>query len=283
MSLRTLLALTLAAPCLVAQNAPPPDTVLATADGQPITAGEVQAMVDAMGPQIRQFYAKDPKEFIRQYALQTKLAKIAESQKLDQESPYKERLRYSREAVLMQSLMDRRMNATPIDDGEIQELYEQKGGADPQYRTKVLYVSFVAEGKEGRPEAEAKKKADELRAQAATGGDFVALVKEHSEDQTSRDKDGDYPVMRQGDPLPEPVKKAIFALKPGELTEPIRQANGFYIFRLEKIDTKPLSEVREQIVNQIRQERFAAWFQEVQQSLDIQFQNEELLAPKPPQ
>lgn len=281
MSFRSALLAALAAPCLFAQT-PPPDTVLARVEGQPITAGEVQAMVDALGPQIKQFYAKDPKEFIRQYALQTKLAKLAEEQKLDQESPYKQRLRYSREAVLMQSLMDRRMNATPIGEDEIQARYAQSGGGDPTYRTKVLYVAFAADGKEGRTEAQAKAKADELRAKAAGGADFVALVKENSDDQPSRDKDGDYPPMRRADPLPEPVKTAIFALKPGELTPPIRQANGFYIFRLEGIDAKPLAEVREQIINQIRQQRFSEWFQQVRQNLDVKFENEETLAPKPP-
>lgn len=278
---RFLLPLALALPCVLAQT-PPPDTVLARVEGQPITAGEVQAMVDALGPQIRQFYAKDPKEFIRQYALQTKLARLAEEEKLDRESPYKQRLRYSREAVLMQSLMDRRMNAAPVGEDEIQARYAQSGGGDPTYRTKVLYVSFAPDGKDGRTEAQAKAKAGELREKAAAGADFVALLKENSDDQPSREKNGDYPPMRRADPLPEPVKTAIFALKPGELTQPIRQSNGFYVFRLEGVDAKSLSEVRDQIVNQIRQDRFGAWFQEVRQNLDVKFENEELLAPKPP-
>ena len=278
---RSFVSLALIVPCLLGQT-DSPDTVIARVEGQAITAGEIQAMVDALGPQIQQFYAKDPKEFVRQYALQSKLARMAEEQKLDQESPYKQRLRYSRESVLMQSLMDRRMNATPIGDDEIQARYAQSGGGDPQYRTKVLYVAFSADGKDGRTEAAAKAKADELRAKAAGGADLVALIKENSEDPTSRDKGGDYPPMRRTDPLPEPVKKAVFALKPGELTEPIRQANGFYVFRLEGVDAKPLDEVRSQIVNQIRQERFGAWFQEVRKNLDVKFENEELLKPKQP-
>lgn len=281
MFLRSALTAVLAVPCLVAQSVPP-DTVVARVEGQVITAAEVQAMVDALGPQIRQFYAKDPKEFIRQYALQSKLARLAEDQKLDQESPYKQRLRYSRESVLMQSLMERRMNETPIGDDEIQARYMQSGGGDAQYRTKVLYVAFSADGSGSRTEAQAKAKAEELRTKAAGGADFVALVKENSEDQPSRDKNGDYPPMRSTDPLPEPVKKAVFSLKPGEITEPIRQANGFYVFKLEGVDAKPLAEVREQIVNQIRQERFGAWFQGVRQNLDVKFENEELLAPKQP-
>lgn len=278
---RFALSAALAVPCLLAQ-AVPPDTVVARVDGQAITAGEVQAMVDALGPQIRQFYERDPKEFVRQYALQAKLARLAEEQKLDQQAPYKQRLRYSRESVLMQSLMERRMNETPISEDEIQARYMQSGGGDPQYRTKVLYVAFSSDGGGSRTEAQAKAKAEELRAKAAAGADFVALVKEHSEDPASREKNGDYPPMRQSDPLPEPVKKAVFSLKPGAVSEPIRQANGFYIFKLEGVDAKPLAEVREQIVNQIRQERFGAWFQGVRQNLDVKFENEELLKPKQP-
>ncbi len=271
------------AACAFAQNATAPasgtaapkvapDTVVAIADGKPITAGEIESMVDAMGPQIKQFYQKDAREFVRQYALQSKLASIAIDEKLDQESPYKERVRYSREAVLMQSLMERKMNDTPISEEEIQARYAKSGGGDSQYLTKVLYVAF---GADGRTEAEAKTKADDLQKQAAGGADFVALVKEHSEEATSREKNGDYPPMRQTDPLPEPVKTAVFALQPGGVTEPIRQSNGFYIFKLEKIDSKPLDQVRDQLLTQIRQERFSTWFQGVRSSMDVKFENEE--------
>ncbi len=254
--------------------------MIATAEGKSITSGEVMAMVDSMGPQIQQFFSKDPREFVRQYALQQKLAGMAVNDKLDQQSPYKERLRYAQQSVLMQSLVERKMNETPITETDLQTQYDKVSPQSVQYLTKVLYVKFASDGK-GRSEEDAKKKIDNLRKDAASGKDFVQLIQEHSEDPASKGKNGDYPPIKSSDSLPEPVKAAVLALKPGELTEPIRQANGFYLFRLEKVNTPPMESMKEQLTTQIRNERFNTWFQELRQSLEVKFENEGFFGPAP--
>jgi parvulin-like peptidyl-prolyl isomerase len=118
-----------------------------------------------------------------------------------------------------------------------------------------------------------------LRKQASEGADFAKIVAEHSDDAMTKSKGGDYPPIKPADAIPQPIKQAIFALQPGGYTEPIKQANGFYVFRLEKYDAQPVEAVREQIIGSIRQERFGKWFQDVRDSVDVKFENEEFFKP----
>ena len=129
------------------------------------------------------------------------------------------------------------------DDDTNKEKYKQA-------RVKALYISFgssAGKGKKALTEDEAKTKAAKLAAAARTGVDFAKLVKENSEDETSRDKDGDFGTFRVSDNIPDAIRAAVFALKQGEVSDPIRQPNGFYVFRSEEVTYRPLSQVRDEI------------------------------------
>jgi parvulin-like peptidyl-prolyl isomerase len=56
------------------------------------------------------------------------------------------------------------------------------------------------------------------------GADFVKLVKENSQDEASRDKDGDFATLRYGDNIPNAFRSAVFALKQGEVCSAPRKS-----------------------------------------------------------
>jgi parvulin-like peptidyl-prolyl isomerase len=131
-------------------------------------------------------------------------------------------------------------------------------------------------------EAEAKAKADRIVAELGTGADFIKLAKLHSEDETSKQKDGDFGTIRQSDNLPTAIRDTIFALKQGEVSRPVRQPNGFYIFRAEEVGAQPLSLVKADIDAYLRDQRSRQWMDEVVRKLDIKFENEAFFGPAPP-
>jgi peptidyl-prolyl cis-trans isomerase C len=266
------------APGLIGQVQVAPETVVASINGKPVTAGDLRKFVNGLPPQLSGVMERDPKEFARQYALMQTLAKIAQDEKLDQQSPYAERLEYGRLNLLTQSLIERKLNAAPVSDQELKDYYEKNKSNYSTIYSKVLYLSFGPDGKP-RTEADAKTKIDDLRTKAKTGGDFVALIKENSEDSISRDKDGEYPIIRRNDQIPDPVKNALFGTAVGEYTEPIKVANGFYLFRVEKKDAIPMAEVKDNMIGAIRQNAFNAWFQNVRQGIDVKFENEAFFSP----
>ena len=70
------------------------------------------------------------------------------------------------------------------------------------------------------------------------------------------------------------VKNAIFALAKGQITEPVKQPNGFYLFRMEQLDVTPYERVKDEIFTEIQQSRFREWFEKERAAIKITFDDE---------
>lgn len=218
---------------------------------------------------------------------------MAEASKLDQQSPYKERLEYQRMQLLLNAQLEQVSLQIPVSAEDQKKFYEANPDRYTQAKVKVIYIPFTATPSPAAPadpkakkpltEAEAKAKAEGIVKEVRGGGDFVKMVKEHSEDETSAAKDGDFgqPISR-ADSIPEDIKKTIFGLKPGEVSEPVRQPNGFYVFRLEEMKVQAYDEVRDAIFKELKEAGFKRWFDAQQKQVNVKFENEAYFAPQAP-
>ncbi len=227
----------------------PPDTVVATyASGRKLTFGELKKFSAFLPPQMQQMAMRDRKGFVQQYLLMNRLAELAIQSKLDQQSPTKEQLEFNRTYVLMNAELNDTLNNIIVPPAEQQRFYDMNRSRFSQVKVKVLYISFSSnaahDGKKVLTEPEAKTKIEKLLAEVRGGADFVKLVKTNSEDATSAAKDGDFGTIRRTDNIPEGIRNAVFALKPGQVSEPVRQPNGYYLFRAEEIGMQPYAEVK---------------------------------------
>ena len=267
---------------------PRPDTVIATVNGKKLTYGDFQNLLRSLPPQMQQNAMQNKKAFVNQFALMRKLADIAESSKLDQQSPYKDALEFSRMNILAQAEINEAPKQFLVQPEEQQKFYEANKDRYTSVKVKVIYIPFSAnpvdgpDGKKSLTEAEAKAKTEELLQQIRGGADFVKLVKEHSKDTTSATKDGDIGTFTPADNLPDTIKSAVFKLKQGEVSEPVRQPNGYYIFKAQEIAAKPFSEVRDQIYSDIQKQRMQEWMEDTNKSLNITYDNEAFFAAGPP-
>jgi parvulin-like peptidyl-prolyl isomerase len=102
-----------------------------------------------------------------------------------------------------------------------------------------------------------KALADSLHTQLENGGNFAALAKKNSKDPGSKANGGKLTV-RKGETVP-PFDKAAFSLEKGELSEPIKTTYGWHIIEalsdVKSPSTTPLKDVKEQIRQQLLQER----------------------------
>ena len=154
----------------------------------------------------------------------------------------------------------------------------------------VIYISYTnstagvagANGKKVLTEAEAKAKADALLKRIKAGADFVKLVKENSEDPVSVVKDGDFGTIKKSEAIPDEVKSAVFSLSKGQVSNPVKQPNGFYLFRVEDAQTTPFEKVRDDIYSEIQNSRFREWFETQRASVKVTFEDEKYFA-KPAQ
>ena len=69
------------------------------------------------------------------------------------------------------------------------------------------------------------------------------------------------------------VVAAIFALREGEIGEPVRQSNGYYIFRAEEITYRPLAEARSDIFNELKQQHYREWLDQTNAQATVFFSN----------
>jgi peptidyl-prolyl cis-trans isomerase C len=247
-----------------------PDTtpVAALDDGTVITMGDLKGLLTNLEPPARQAAVAHLPEFLNEWAMLHKVAQMALAEKLDEESPTKERLLWQRSVVLYDAELQQQANPPRIEGDEIEHYYDAHKSKYVQVKTDAIYIAFSnsaasqtgSDGKKILSEAEAKAKITGLLEQIRKGADFKKLARENSDDEISRAKDGVFATLTPDNTgIPDAIRTAVFALKAGETTEPIRQPNGFYLFRAEEVGFKPFSEVRDQVYSTIKTERLEKW------------------------
>ncbi|HUP04464.1 MAG TPA: peptidylprolyl isomerase [Bryobacteraceae bacterium] len=263
-----------AAPAAKALADVPDSAAVFICDGVPVTMGEFKGIV-GMDSTIKQMAATNPAGTAKWWCGMRSLARIAVQQKLDQASPTREQLETLRVFALGQAEMNMNLNTMQVTQEQIQSYYDAHKQDYEQVRVKAIYIAFGegAGGKQSRSEAQAKAEADRLRAELRTGADFVKLVKQYSDDVTSRDKDGDFATFNRKQNVPDAIAKAVFALKQGEVSDPVRQPGGYYLLRAEEVTYAPLSELQTEITLAVRSDNNNKWLQEITNASKIEYPN----------
>jgi parvulin-like peptidyl-prolyl isomerase len=248
---------------------PDQTTIAVFDDGVKFTMGDFKKIFAVLPPENQPMALRDRKTFLQQWAFMRKLAQMAEKQKLDQESPARDQLEYYRLMILSQTKLAEAMNSMTVEPAEIVKFYDTDKDRFKEVRVKAIYVSFGKGGK-ATTEDEAKAKAAKLLADIRGGADFVKLVKENSDDETSKAKDGEFATLRRNDNIPDAIRTAVFALKQGEVTEPVRQPNGFYLLRADEVRYRPLSQVRDEIFTELKQRHYAQWLEQTNKDTKVE-------------
>jgi peptidyl-prolyl cis-trans isomerase C len=259
----------------------PDQTVIAVFDdGVKFTMGDFKRAFAALPPDNQPLALRDRKTFLQQWAFMRKLAQMAEKDKLDQDSPAREQLEYSRLMIMSQAKLSHALNLITVEPSEIVAYYDASKERYKEVRVKALYVSFGS-GEKALTEDQAKAKIAKLLAEIRAGGDFVKLVRENSNDETSRAKDGDFATIRRSDNIPDAIRSAVFSLKPGEVSEPVRQPNGFYLLRAEEVRYRPLSQVRDEIFTELKQQHYREWLDKTNKETKVDYTSPAFLGSAP--
>jgi peptidyl-prolyl cis-trans isomerase C len=291
MKFRLLLPLSLLLLPGFAQQAPEPkpDTVLAIVDGHKVTYGEVDSYFKGLGEDAKKNAFTNLQQMIQQYALSLRLLDYAKSNALDEKSPYREAVESSRKVVLIQAALNEGSIKVLVTPDEQKKFYESNKDRYTEAKVQIIYLGFVADPKAAaqtnpdkkyRTQEEAKAKLEEIRTQIKTRDDFVRLVKEYSEDETSKNTNGDFGTIRKSDNVPPEIKQVIFSLKAGELSGPVEQKNGFYLFRVDELKQQDYADVKDSIYADLQSQKARAWIEELR-NRPVEIVNKEFFAQKP--
>jgi peptidyl-prolyl cis-trans isomerase D len=143
-------------------------------------------------------------------------------------------LHYSRILVPPVSQID-----VPLTRAEVERHHREnlnKYSNPEQVRARHILISPTGEG--ATADAAARQKAESLLARLRAGEDFAALAQRFSDDPPTKEHGGDLGWFSRGAML-EPVERAVFAMRPGEISDPVKSEVGYHIIHL--IEHTPLS------------------------------------------
>jgi parvulin-like peptidyl-prolyl isomerase len=171
-----------------------------------------------------------------------------------------------REQLAIQKLYDREV--TPhltVTDREIEEFYQSNRAQFVERRGFLLSQIVVSPENDNVPNdavgpQEAERKIKAIYEQLRTGGDFATVAASRSEDPITGPRGGGPGFVPETSPDLSPAfVQRLAAMRDGDITEPIKVGDKWYIFKLNGRVTRDrelrLDEVRSQIAEELRKQR----------------------------
>lgn len=225
-----------------------------------LTAAEFEKMVNSLPANYQALARGEAKRRIaEEYAKMLVLAEEARRQHLDQREPTRIRMAFNLNNMLAAAAYQKIQSETGVSDAELRAYYDAHKNEFERVRARhiLVHIKGAPGAKTDKPELteeQAKAKAEDLRKQLLAGADFAKLAKDNSDDTVSAEKGGDLGYFRRGQMVAE-FEKAAFALKPKEVSEPVKSAFGYHLIEVEDHSAVPLAEVQMEITRQVKEEK----------------------------
>jgi peptidyl-prolyl cis-trans isomerase SurA len=276
------------------------DRVVASVDGQPITAYDIERFSASVGRPVKaDDIANNPaakavlKALISQKLLESEVQKYAskvddaqldryitqlESDKHMNDDQFRAALMQSgvsyddfrkqarkqlEQAVMIEQDVRSRIN---IPDSEIQTYYDAHKSdfmiSKERYKLAQILIALPPNATPQQV-AEAHTKAEKVRKEAIAGTDFAALAQKYSDD-SSKSQGGELGWFQPADILDQ-ILAAVRPLQPGQISQVVRSSHGFHILKLEAHEVpgvQPLEQVKQQIREKLTDEKTRARLQE---------------------
>jgi peptidyl-prolyl cis-trans isomerase C len=212
--------------------------VLAKVNGSEIRQSDVTAAEKDIGASLAQLDPASRQASVVQLLIDLKLvAKAAEDKKIADTPDFKQKLAFTRSRLLMDTLLDQEGKAA-VTDAALKKVYDdaakQISGEEEVHARHILVGT----------EAEAK----EVIAKLKKGADFAELAKKESKDPGASDG-GDLGFFTKDQMVPE-FSAAAFALKPGQISDPVKSQFGWHVIKVEEKRARkapPFDQVKPQL------------------------------------
>jgi peptidyl-prolyl cis-trans isomerase C len=217
------------------------DDVVAKVNGVDIKQSDLDFAASEVGAQLANFPPEDRRRMLLQFVMENELmAEAAVQAALDSGPSFEDRLKYHKRRALRDAYYDKSVrNAIPDEDAK--KIYDAKiAGMKPEEEIHARHILVATE-------AEAK----EVKERLMKGEDFATVAKEKSKDPSA--EGGDLGFFGRGQML-KPFEDAAFALKVGEISDPVQTQFGWHIIKVEEKRTRPLptfDQVKDTIISQL--------------------------------
>ena len=147
-----------------------------------------------------------------------------------------------------------------ISDADLKKAYDENKKDYEQVKAKHILIAFkgspaAQKGKKELTDAEAKAKADSLRAEIVAGkAKFEDVAKKESDDVESGKNGGDLGAFARGQMVPE-FEQAAFGAKVGDVTPVVKTQFGYHIIKVEEHSSTPFDQVKATLEKSVKQKK----------------------------
>lgn len=171
-----------------------------------------------------------------------------------------------------------------LSDDELRGYYTQNKAryATPEQRQASHILIKLEPGAGDEQRKAALEKAKALAGQARSAADFAALAKAQSQDPGSAAQGGDLGLFSR-ESMVKPFADAAFAMKVGDISDPVESEFGFHVIKLTAIQPgaeKPLESVRAAIETELKRQQAGKRFTEAAEAFtNLVYEQSDSLKP----
>src|SRR5438477_10248646 len=196
--------------------------VLAKVNGSEIRQSDLALAEEELGPSLAQMDPATKKDNVLSFLIDMRIvAKAAEDKKVENNEDFKKRLAFTRNRLLMDSLLAVEGKAATTDDA-MKKVYEEASkqitGEQEVHARHIL--------------VESEDDAKTVKAELDKGADFAELAKKKSKDPGASDG-GDLGFFTKEQMVPE-FSAVAFVLEPGKISDPVKSQFGWHIIKVEE-------------------------------------------------
>jgi peptidyl-prolyl cis-trans isomerase C len=240
---------------------PGPGTIVATVGGKPITEADLAFAAEDIGADLNKIPADQVRAVLLAQMIDlTLMAQAADKQGLKEDELFKLRLDYLTDRALRRAFTKLQISDT-ITAEAIKAEYDKQVAAIPdedEIHARHILVSTEDDAKA-------------IKAELDGGADFIELAKAKSIEPNAAQSGGDLGYFKRA-VMVKPFGDAAFAMKVGEISNPVQTQFGWHIIKVE--DRRPakkptLEELTQQIGQQLYVQKYRALFDGLRKSATI--------------
>jgi peptidyl-prolyl cis-trans isomerase C len=255
---------------LLAGPARAEDKVLAKVNGSEIRQSDLALAEEELGPSLAQMDPSTKDENVLAFLIDMKIvSKAAEDEKIADTDDFKKRIAFTRNRLLMDSLLAAKGKAATTDDA-MKKVYadasKQISGEQEVHARHIL--------------VETEDEAKAVKAELDKGADFAELAKKKSKDPGASDG-GDLGFFTKEQMVPE-FSEVAFKLEPGKISDPVKSQFGWHIIKVEeKRNRKPpeFDAVKAQIETYVTRKAQSEYVGKLRESAKIERMDQAANAP----
>jgi peptidyl-prolyl cis-trans isomerase C len=246
--------------------------VLAKVNGAEIRQSDLTLAEEELGPSLAQMDPATKKENVLAFLIDMKIvAKAAEDKKIEDRPDFKARLAFTRNRLLMDSLLATEGKAATTDDA-IKKVYDEAAKQiSGEQEVHARHILVETEDQAKAIEAELKK-----------GADFAELAKSKSKDPGAADG-GDLGFFTKDQMVPE-FSAVAFALEPGKISDPVKSQFGWHIIKVEEKRNRKapdFEQVKPQIETYVTRKAQAEYVAKLRESAKVERMDQAANTPAP--